>query len=199
VVLLGDSLTQGTPEGGGTTASWIWKLSDMCGWHDVWNAGRGGTGPVVAGAFGNYVSRIPSEVASQSPNIVFVTSYFNDHGHPPSEIAAAVANTIDAIRAISTHPLVVLTGNYDAWGFSDPTYEQIDAALQPECTERRVPFIEPRTGNVYDQSGEMTKVGGPWITQANSQQFLLPRSAHQTVEGHAYFARRMFDAIQAIH
>jgi hypothetical protein len=172
----------------------------MCGWHEVLNNGRGGTG-LLANSHGisaSYINRVPTDVAPFRPSIVFITSYYNDIGHTPSDIATALADMIDAVHALPTHPTVVVTGSYDPTGVNGAPYTQIDPALLAVCVQRAVPFIEPRTGKVYDSSGKGTDVGGPWITEANKAKYIGDDGVHQSVDGLVYEARRMFDAVQAL-
>lgn len=200
VAFLGDSLTLGSPQAGGVAGSWVWPLSGMCSWHDVWNEGRGGTGAIADknGTSANYISRVSTDVAPLNPNVVFLTSYFNDKTHSPAEVAAAFARTISALQSLPSHPLVVVTGAYDPNGINGAPFTQIDAALLAECTARRVAYIEPRTGDVYDGTGQLRVSGGPWITLANKDEYIGADGIHQSTEGQAYTAKRMFEAIHAL-
>lgn len=199
VTFLGDSLTQGTRQGGGQSGSWIWQLAQQCGYQNVVNDGRGSTGAIAArGSSANYVTRATTDVAPTSPNIVFITSYYNDRGHPPADIAAAFGETIDIIQNIPSHPLIVVTGTYDPMGLNGSPYREIDANLLAVCTRQAVPFIEPRTGNVYDSAGQLVASGGPWITQDNRWLFVGADGVHQSVAGQIYMANRMFDAVRAL-
>jgi lysophospholipase L1-like esterase len=199
VTFLGDSFTQGTRQGGGQAGSWIWQLSQRCGYQNVVNDGRGSTGAIVTnGTSANYVTRATTDVAPTSPNIVFITGYYNDRGHTPADIAAAFGTTIDIIAQIPTHPLIVVTGTYDPKGLNGSPYRQIDSSLLEVCTQRGVPFIEPSTGNVYDASGRLVTSAGPWITQDNSALYVGADGVHQSTDGQAYMANRMFDAVRSL-
>jgi lysophospholipase L1-like esterase len=199
VTFLGDSFTQGTRQGGGQPGSWIWQLSQRCGYQNVVNDGRGSTGAIVAsGTSANYVTRATTDVAPTSPDIVFITGYYNDRGHPPADIAAAFGTAIDIIAQVPTHPLIVVTGTYDPNGLNGSPYRQIDAGLLAVCTQRGVPFIEPRTGNVYDSAGHLVTTGGPWITPDNMGLYVGADGVHQSTAGQTYFANRMFDAVRAL-
>jgi len=195
-VFVGDSLTSGH----GPRDSWPNQLAGMCGWHEVLNDGYGGTGLIATnhGTSASYINRVPTDVAPFSPSIVFITSYYNDIGHTPSDIAAALADMISAVHALPTRPTVVVTGSYDPTGVNGAPYAQIDPALLAVCVQQAVPFIEPRTGTVYDSSGKETNVGGPWITEANKAQYVGDDGVHQSADGVVYVAQRMFDAIQAL-
>ena len=195
-VFVGDSLTWGH----GPRNSWPTQLAGMCGWHEVLNDGRGGTGLFANGhgTSASYINRVPTEVAPFSPSIVFITSYFNDTDHTPSDLATALAALIDAVHALPTHPTVVVTGIYDPTGVNGAPYTQIDPALRAVCVQRAVPFIEPRTGTVYDSSGKGTDVGGPWITEANKAHYISDDGFHPNDDGLVYVAQRTFDAIQAL-
>jgi lysophospholipase L1-like esterase len=199
VTFLGDSFTQGTRQGGGQPGSWIWQLSQQCGYQNVVNDGRGSTGAIATrGTSANYVTRATTDVAPTSPNIVFITSYYNDRGHPPADIAAAFGNTIDIIENIPTHPLIVVTGTYDPKGLNGSPYREIDADVLAACTQRGVPFIAPSTGNVYDAAGHLVTSGGPWITPDNMGLYVGADGVHQSTAGQTYFANRMFDAVRAL-
>jgi lysophospholipase L1-like esterase len=199
VTFLGDSFTQGTRQGGGQPGSWIWQLAQRCGYQNVVNDGRGSTGSIVtSGTSANYVTRATTDVAPTSPNIVFITGYYNDRGHPPEEIAAAFGTTIDIIAQIPTHPLIVVTGTYDPKGLNGSPYRQIDANLLAACTQRGVPFIEPSTGNVYDAAGRLVTSAGQWITQDNKALYVGADGVHQSVDGQTYMANRMFDAVRSL-
>jgi len=92
----------------------------------------------------------------------------------------------------------VVTGTYDPLGINVSPYQEIDASLLEICGRRAVPFIEPRTGNVYTADGRAIATDGPWITPENRDTVIGPDGRHQSVEGQAYMARRMFDAIQRL-
>jgi lysophospholipase L1-like esterase len=199
VTFLGDSFTQGTRQAGGQPGSWIWQLSQRCGYQNVVNDGRGSTGAIVtSGTSANYVTRATSDVVPTSPNIVFITGYYNDRGHPPADIAAAFGTTIDIIAQIPTHPLIVVTGTYDPKGLNGSPYRQIDANLLAVCTQRGVPFIEPSTGNVYDSEGRLVTTAGPWITLDNKALYVGADGVHQSTDGQTYMANRMFDAVRSL-
>lgn len=196
---LGDSFTQGTPQGGGQPESWIWQLGMRCGYQNVVNDGRGSTGAIVtSGTSANYVTRATTDVAPTNPDIVFITGYYNDRGHPPADIAAAFGTTIDIVAGLPTHPVIVVTGTYDPKGLNGSPYRQIDEGLLAVCTQRGVPFIEPSTGNVYDSGGRVVASAGPWITPDNKGRYVGPDGVHQSVDGQAYMAGRMFDAVRAL-
>lgn len=199
VTFLGDSFTQGTPQGGGQAGSWIWQLAQRCGYQNVVNDGRGSTGAIVtSGTSANYVTRATTDVAPTNPDIVFITGYYNDRGHPPTDIAAAFGTTIDIVARLPTHPLIVVTGTYDPKGLNGSPYRQIDSGLLAECTQRGVPFIEPSTGNVYDSAGRVVASAGPWITPDNKGLYVGADGVHQSISGQNYMAGRMFDAVRAL-
>jgi lysophospholipase L1-like esterase len=199
VTFLGDSFTQGTPQGGGQAGSWIWQLGRRCGYQNVVNDGRGSTGAIVTSdTSANYVTRATTDVAPTNPDIVFITGYYNDRGHPPADIAAAFGTTIDIVAQLPTHPMIVVTGTYDPKGLNGSPYRQIDAGLLAVCTQRGVPFVEPSTGNVYDSAGRVVTSAGPWITPDNKEHYVGPDGVHQSVDGQAYMADRMFDAVRAL-
>jgi lysophospholipase L1-like esterase len=199
VTFLGDSFTQGTPQGGGQAGSWIWQLGSRCGYQNVVNDGRGSTGAIVtSGTSPNYVTRATTDVAPTNPDVVFITGYYNDRGHPPADIAAAFGATIDIVAALPTHPLIVVTGTYDPKGLNGSPYRQIDSGLLAVCTQRGVPFIEPSTGNVYDAGGTLVTSAGPWITQDNKDVYVGADGVHQSADGQTYMAGRMFDAVRAL-
>jgi len=105
---------------------------------------------------------------------------------------------IDIIAQIPTHPLIVVTGTYDPKGLNGSPYRQIDSSLLEVCTQRGVPFIEPSTGNVYDASGRLVTSAGPWITQDNNALYVGADGVHQSTDGQAYMASRMFDAVRSL-
>lgn len=166
----------------------------------MWNEGHGSTGPIADrdGRSTNYADTVSTEVAPLDPTIVFISSYFNDRPKGPAAIAEAFAMAIDRAQSLPTHPLVIVTGTYDPTGINGSPYAEIDGALAPICQQRAVPFIEPRTGNVYSASGQLTTTSGPWVTPANRATVIGPDGRHQSVEGQQYVAHRMFEAIQAL-
>jgi hypothetical protein len=172
----------------------------MCGWHDVWNDGHGSTGPIADrdGKSTNYADTISLQAAPVNPTIVFISSYWNDRPKGAAAIAAAFDHAIDAAQSLATHPLVVVTGTYDPLGINASPYDEIDHALLDVCKRRAVPFIEPRTGDVYATDGRVIATDGPWITYENKDSVIGPDGRHQSVEGQAYIAKRMFDAIQTL-
>jgi lysophospholipase L1-like esterase len=205
VFFLGDSLTQGGPQStGGELGSWIWKFSGQCGFDDVWDGGIGGTGSIATGTDGlwaDYATRVATDVAPAEPDIVFITSYYGDRNSSPADIAAAFTRAVEDARALPSRPSVIVTGTYDPLGVNNAPYRDIDAALLAACTALGVPYIEPRTGNVYDGSGKVlvpAGEGGPWITPANREMFIGADGVHQTDAGQAYMADRMYNSYRAL-
>ncbi len=201
VFFLGDSMTQGTRQStGGELGSWIWRFGDMCGFVDVWNGGVGSTGAIADnhGVGANYVTRASTVVAAADPDVVFITSYYNDRTWAATDIANAFGATIDAIAALPAKPTIVVTGSYDPLGVNGAPYYSIDAAILAACTARGVPYIEPATGDVYDGRGQRLGGGGPWITADNRAVFIGPDGVHQTDAGQKYMAQRMFDAFSLL-
>lgn len=205
VFFLGDSLTQGGAQStGGEIGSWIWAFAQMCGFDDAWNGGIGGTGSIATGRDGlwaDYGTRAATDVAPAAPDLVFITSYYGDRTHPPGEIAAAFTRTIETIRALPSQPAIVVTGTYDPDGRNGSPYTQIDSALAAACASLGVPYIEPRTGLVYDAAGApLAPAGaaGPWITPDNKGTLIGPDGVHQSDAGQAYTAQRMYDAYRAL-
>jgi hypothetical protein len=150
------------------------------------------------GAATNYADRIRLDVAPLAPSIVFITSYFNDRGHPPQDIAAGFAAAIDNAQALPSRPIVIVTGMYDPGGVNGKPYTQVDPLVRLVCAQRGVAYVEPSTGVAYDAGGEAHSLGGPWITKANKDRFISPDGAHQSTDGQVYFADREYDAIIAI-
>jgi hypothetical protein len=201
VFFLGDSLTEGTRQStGGGLGSWIWRFGAMCGFVDIWNGGVGSTGAIADnhGAGANYVTRASTVVAGANPDIVFITSYYNDRNWAATDIANAFASTIDAIAALPAKPTIVVTGSYDPLGVNGAPYDSIDAAILAACTARGVPYIEPATGAVYDGRGKRLGGGGPWITADNRAAFIGSDNVHQTDAGQKYMAQRMFEAFSLL-
>lgn len=201
VFFLGDSLTEGTRQStGGGLGSWIWRFGAMCGFVDIWNGGVGSTGAIAdnRGAGANYVTRASTVVAAADPDIVFITSYYNDRNWAARDIANAFGSTIDAIAALPAKPMIVVTGSYDPLGVNGAPYDSIDAAILAACTARGVPYIEPTTGTVYDGRGKRLGGGGPWITADNRAAFIGSDAVHQTDAGQKYMAQRMFDAFSLL-
>jgi hypothetical protein len=201
VFFLGDSMTEGGRQStGGALGSWIWRFGAMCGFVDVWNGGIGSTGAIADnhGAGANYVTRASTVVAAANPDVVFITSYYNDRTWAATDIANAFGSTIDAIAALPAKPMIVVTGSYDPLGVNGAPYDRIDAAILAACTARGVPYIEPATGAVYDGRGKRLGGGGPWITAGNRAAFIGPDGVHQTDAGQKYMAQRMFDAFSLL-
>jgi lysophospholipase L1-like esterase len=202
VFFLGDSLTQGGKQStGGELGSWIWQFADQCGFGDVWNGGLGSTGALADGDMANYVTRAATDVAPANPALVFISSYFNDYHFVPSDIANAFASAIDIVRNLPSKPAVVVMGSFDPQGENQAPFDAIDPAIRDVCVQRGVPYIEPRTGLAYDGRGRpVTPSGdtGPWITQANRQQYVGSDGVHQTDAGQAYMAERVYESYRAI-
>lgn len=205
VFFLGDSLTQGGAQStGGELGSWIWAFAGMCGFGDVWNGGIGGTGSIATGRDGlwaDYPTRAATDVGQANPNIVFVTSYYGDRLSAPADIAAAFTRTVEVIRSLPAPPEVIVTGAYDPTGRNGAPYTEIDRALSAACASLAVPYIEPRTGNVYDAAGApVTPAGptGPWITAANRSALIGADGVHQNDAGQLYMSQRMYEAYRAL-
>jgi hypothetical protein len=206
VFFLGDSLTQGGGQATGVDlGSWVWRFSEMCGFEDVWNGGVGSTGPIATngGNSANYQTRATTDVVPASPDVIFITSYYNDRTQLASDVATAIGTTIDNIRAGMTgkDPMIIVTGSWDPLGVNGSPYTTVDAAILPVCTARGVPFIEPRTGAIYDGSGTQIMPnggGGVWITSSNQAGFVGGDNVHYNDAGSKYLAYRMYNAFRAL-
>jgi hypothetical protein len=203
---IGDSLTQGGGQATGVDlGSWLWRFSDMCGFEDVWNGGVGSTGPIATNGANsaNYQTRATTDIVPASPDVIFITSYYNDRAQLASDVANAIGTTIDNIRAGMTgkDPMIVVVGSWDPTGINGSPYTTIDAAILPVCTARGVPYIEPRTGAVYDGAGTQVMPnggGGVWITTSNQAGFVGGDSVHYNDAGSKYLSYRMYNAFRAL-
>ena len=200
---LGSSIVNGsTMAAGGEIGSWIWRFGEMMGLEDVWSGGVGSTGAIAdnGGASAPYPTRATTDVVPASPDLVFVVDYYNDRASAAGDIATAFATTLDNIISglSSKEPMVIVTGSYDPVGTNGSPYTTIDAALQPVCQARGVPFIEPRTGIVYDGAGNQVLNGAPWINTTNKTTLIGADNVHQTDAGMRYMAHRMYHSVRAL-
>jgi len=203
---LGDSLTQGGGYAtGGDLASWIYRFSEMCGWEDVWNGGIGSTGPIATntGASASYLTRATTDILPAAPDVVVITSYYNDKdAQTAAAIATAIGSTIDIIQAALPNTMVLVVGSWDPAGTNGSPYTTIDAAVQPACQTRGVPFIEPRTGNVFDGLGNQLLTNGTavWVTTTNSAVINpgMPGNIHFGDNGSKFIAYRVYNALRML-
>jgi hypothetical protein len=200
VFFLGDSLTQGAGMStGANVGGWIWRFSEMCGFEDIWNGGIGSTGPIAtnSGNSANYQTRATTDVIPAAPDIVFISSYYNDLASGTTNVANAFGTTIDTIQASLPNTMIIVTGTYDPTGAAT-TQDAMATAVQAACTARNVPYIEPRTGAVYDGAGNQVYVTGAWINSANKSLMIGGDNVHQTDAGQKYQAYLMYNALRAL-
>lgn len=80
VIVIGDSITNGTGAAAGGVTAWPRKFSQAMGWQDCWASGIGGTGYLNPGAFVKFRDRIVSDCLAWAPDIIVVAGGINDIG-----------------------------------------------------------------------------------------------------------------------
>lgn len=175
VLILGDSYTEGygaEPESQG----WAHLVGRPLGWTVTLN-GFGGTGYVNRGpqAAGTYVERLPA-LAGRSFDLVVVQGGSNDRDTPYPALQAAVARTLDAVRAEFPRAAVLILGPSNPYGRADPTRVLVRCVLVGYAAQQHLTLIDP--------------VVEHWFVDGDGERYANPANGHPSNAGHRLIASR---------
>jgi len=164
-VFVGDSLFVGSSYGpwppGNNVPN---RVSKRCGWGDVWNLSKGGTGWIATGGgFYTYGQRVAQALALNPDILVFGTPT-NDYASSAASITAAVKAALESVRAAGyAGPIVVL----GAWPKNDANVATAETAVAAGVTQAADPlgltFFIPLFATSY-----APVVCGPWNNAFNA-------------------------------
>lgn len=175
VLILGDSYTEGygaEPE----TKGWAYLVGKPLGWTVTVN-GVGGTGYVNPGPHdeGTYLTRLPT-LAGRTFDLVVVQGGSNDRGVTYPDFSAAVAKTIEAVRAEFPGATVVLMGPATPYGKPDASRTDAQCVLAGYAVQQHLAFIDP--------------VGETWFVDGDGQRNANPANGHPSNAGYRRIAAR---------
>jgi lysophospholipase L1-like esterase len=183
IVVMGDSYTEGTREGGLGASNWLQLAARQLRREGVdmkLNAdGSGGTGYATRGHGGTTFVDEAKRVVEADDDIVMVFGGLNDVETPPEEVRAGVHETLAETRARAPMAQIIVVG--PAYPGPDPTPEilQIRDIIADEAAQANVAFTDP----IADQ----------WFV--NEPQMI--GELHPTDEGHRYMAERLLPVLRS--
>lgn len=198
LVVIGDSYNAGSSYGpwlaGGSIAQLVAK---RLGWRDAWNLSAGGTGYLnpSAAALHTYRQRVPQALAL-SPDVVLLMGSTNDTGYPPAQVQAEVLATVQAIRAGTRAPIIVVgVPSINLAGAS-----ATEAAVQAGVAQAGDPlaFFIPIAGATPPWVlGSWNNASGVPAGVANNGLYVAADNVHPPEIGYDYYAQRIERAVRA--
>lgn len=216
----GDSLTGGsnmnTGFGNGT---WLKRFGRLVSINDVWNQSIGSTGYLAQGPnFPASTAPLPARVASDiipyNPDIVLMWAGYNDASTDPTVLAQiqdAEDSCIQQMRAAIPGVTIIVVGPWFPSGALPLPQSLLSTsdAIKATAQGNNLPFIEPYTGNVYNESGTQIASFGPWITGSgntgtpgaagNANVYIGTDNIHPNDAGHQWVANLMAASFAAIY
>lgn len=196
VIAQGDSVTAGSDENtGGSAGTWFARWARYAGVNvDPWNVAIGGTGMTAPGTAVDIPDRI-ADVTDYAPDVVIIWCGGNDGS---TSIVTEATQWINDVKA-ATNAIVLVIGTWAPTVTATTDRQNRSNDLQAAALATGSPFIEPITGEVYDQYGTLVASQGPWIaTSGDVAAYVGADNVHPNDAGHAYIAERMLDAMQAL-
>lgn len=200
LAVLGDSISDGSTQNtGAALGTWVDRVGRLLGCTDVWRQSRGGTGYITPGTFATLGNRVPLDITPYVPDRIIVWAGYNDNGGDQTAISAAAAALYTALKtAAAPGADITVIGCYSPTGTPAASITNTDATLRAAAAAAGLPFISPLTGAVYDAAGALLTTQGSWITTANATGYIGADAVHPNDAGHAYLARRIYDALRAL-
>lgn len=198
MVVIGDSYNAGSSYGpwlaGGSIAQ---LLAKRLGWRDAWNLSAGGTGYLnpSASGFATFGQRVAQALAL-APDVVLLMGSTNDAGYASAAVQAEVAQTLRAIRAGSSAPIVVV---------GVPSINVAGAA----ATEAAVQAAVAQSGDPLAFFVAVCGATPPWVLGSwnnasgvpagtvNGGLYVAADDVHPPEIGFDYYAQRIEHAIRA--
>jgi lysophospholipase L1-like esterase len=198
MAVIGDSYNAGSSYGpwlaGGSIAQLLGK---RLGWRDTWNLSVGGTGYLNASAsnFSTFGQRVGQALAL-APDIVLLMGSSNDVGYAPAAVQAEVLATLQAIRAGSTAPIVVVGVPSISLAGAAATEAAIAAAVVQAGDP--LAFFVPICGAAPPWVlGSWNNAAGVPAGIANAGLYVASDNVHPPEIGCDYYAQRIEQAIRA--
>lgn len=194
----GDSMTAGSDGNTGAGAgTWLARLAQYAGVRiDPWNQAIGSTGMTAPGSAVTIPARI-ADVTAHDPDVVFLWCGGNDGS---TSIVAEATQWIADVKTAVPDVDIFIVGTWSPSVVPSSARAARSTDLKNAALANGVPFIEPITGYVYDAAGTLVASQGPWIaSSADVAAYVYSGdNVHATDAGHAYIAKRMAQAMQAL-
>lgn len=185
VVIIGDSLTEGTEFGGSGEANWAQQVSRRLR-HDGINlnlvvAGRGGAGYAVAGHTGTDFAEEVDRLVQPDDDLVVIFGGTNDWPYPLDSVAPAVVSTLSEVRVRAPNAEIIVVG--PVWPSPQPNaqLEALRDVAREESTRIRAVFIDP--------------LANGWFR--NEPEFIGTDGIHPTDAGHLFIAEALYPVIRS--
>lgn len=197
-VFVGDSITEGGSSLCVPANAWCAVVSKMLNLRSH-NQGAGGTGYIAAGSYGNFLTRMSTEVISKNPDLLLVCGGLNDEAYTADAVYSAATSYFDAIKAQLPSARVIVFSPFSPTGYSTAPQIRRDICekLRLVALEHEYPFIDLMQGNTYDGiGGVITSAAGGVITgtgntgspqiSGNASVFISSDGTHPNQVGHRY-------------
>ena len=200
LMILGDSFTAGSGENTGAgNGTWLTRFARLMGYQDIWNSSIGGTGYVAdnSGASVTFGERAATDIGIYGPERVIVWGGYNDVLQPQADIDTAAR---DLYRTLTTFldGYIVVVGPATSDGEATTGQLNTAATLRKVASIYKLPFIDPQTGAVYNEDGDLLAQTGAWITPENESAYIGGDGVHPNDAGHTYLAHRMAQAYRIL-
>ncbi len=198
IIVQGDSTSGGSDGNSGQGAgTWVARFGRYAGDNvDIWNQAIGGTGFVTPGTAVTIPDRL-SDVTSYAPDDVILWCGGNDGS---TSIVAEATAWINAVKSAVPNVRITVVGTWSPTVSASAARTARSADLQSAAIATGCAFISPITGQVYDQTGTLVATQTPWISSSGDVATYVYSgdNVHPTDAGHAYIARRMMQAMEAL-
>lgn len=206
VACISDSIWQGSNYGPFVVGnSLTQRLGHELGWNDVWSFTQGGTGYVNrgtgAGVTTDKFSYRITEAATRSPDLWLLMGSTNDLASGATAVTAAALATFQAIRAVSSAPIIVLgvLSINDSAQAAANKVAVIETAVQSAVTsfaDAKTFFIPIRNDAVFPW------ISGTWNNTRNANSanavgaYIGGDNIHPLDAGSLYLSHRIARAIR---
>jgi lysophospholipase L1-like esterase len=185
IVVVGDSYTEGTPQGGLGDKSWT-ELS----WRQLRREGARITPEVSAKGGSGYAMRGPNDVTfaddlravlSPDDDVVVLFGGSNDVTEPPETLSAAVSSTLATVRTSAPNAKIIVVGPVSAG--PDPPAEVLTVRdiLRDQAASAGATFVDPIADRWFAANPELIGADG----------------IHPTDQGHVYISERLLPFLRS--
>ena len=186
VVVIGGSLTEGTPFGGVGQKSWHQVAFRQLRKQGVEItdeiSGEGGSGYLARGYRGTTFGEKVRSLLEPDGDLVIIFGGTSDAPHKSESVAAAVSDTFALVRTASPHATLIAIGPASPVADPPPEETRIRDIVRDEAAKADAVFVDP--------------IADKWFV--NDPNSIGEDGLHPTDAGHVYMADRLLPIIQQV-
>lgn len=186
IVVIGDSYTEGTPQGGLGDNNWA-----SLAWRQLRKEGAqiapkvvatGGSGYVTAGTVGETFADSVRSAVTADDDVVVVFGGSNDVTVPLDEEYQAIRDTLAMVRQQAPRARVVVIGPVRPIPDDDRELVAVRDAIRTEADAMGATFVDP--------------IAEGWFVGDSG--LIGPDAVHPTDNGHSYMAQRLLPVLRSV-